>query len=469
MNKGTKINMLIEKNTANDKRRMLSDALDSGWVLDYDETYIYVEQWDNVNERYTVFRRTYDISEGNLVTFGDEKEPVVATTDFKLVEGMETDKSILTAVTAILDKYLGATKKEISVIKQFGTDTMTCVEPLYTAPLVSDGDGDMMDADTIENMVTSINKANEEGRLQSGLFHKHSTSAWSLEKAWVNPTECMIGDTLVAEGQPIAETVFHCDKAFELRKSGDIAGLSIGARAKGVVDLTKSLEELQKHQKTMEATRQIVGTHFDWDHPELTYTSAAQGGAAHMHNEPYDISKAKKATVDDLLPEEMTILKEIGEEFVSLEKHLDTSDKKTPSSSATARVGEDTSIDKQGNESTMSDTPVTREEFVALQKALAVSKAENTLMSYGFDAELNKSLAAAIADLETSETITKAFDVLIARSEEAVTKAKEAAPEADTDFQKALDQEQGEGGEPEAEVEKSFLDKIAAHQDKGAK
>lgn len=190
-----------------------------------------------------------------------------------------------------------------------------------------------------------------------------------------------------------------------------------------------------------------------------------------MQNQILDITKAKKAKVEDLLDEEVSILKEIGEEFISLEKHLGEDNKKTPSSSATARVGEDNPIDKQGNESTMSDDTVTRKEFVALQKALKVSQAENALMSYGFDAELNKSLATAIADLESAEVITQAFNVLVARGDEAVEKAKKAAPEAETDLQKALDAETGDSGESETPLDKTLLDKIAEHQDKdkGAK
>ena len=66
--------MEIDKATMNDKRRMLSDALDSGWVLDFDEEFVYFEQWDNVAERYVAFRKTYEISDGNVVTFGQERK-----------------------------------------------------------------------------------------------------------------------------------------------------------------------------------------------------------------------------------------------------------------------------------------------------------------------------------------------------------------------------------------------------------
>ena len=163
----------------------------------------------------------------------------------------------------------------------------------------------------------------------------------------------------------------------------------------------------------------------------------------------------------------MSILKEIGEEFVSLEKHLGDDNNQTPSSSSEGKVGEETKVDK-GNEKTMSENTVTRKEFEELQKALAVSKAENALMSYGFDADLNKSLATAIANLEgdDAKAVTDAFDALIARGEEAVNKAKDAQPEGETDLQKALGEEAGEGGEPEQEeVEKSLIDRIMAEQD----
>lgn len=467
--KNTSNGIEVSKTVISDKRRLLADAIHSGWLSDFDldESLVYIERWKDDDHGYRTFKHSFTMTD-TKVEIAEDGVEVVRTTDFKVVE-TDTDKSLTNKIVSVLDKYFGGSKKEVNVIKQFGDEgSMSCIEPLYSAPLKSDGDGDMMSAETIESMVVSINKANDEGRLQNGLFHKHSTGVWHLEKAWVNPTECMIGDTLVPEGQPIAKTVFTNETAFELRKNGDIAGLSIGARAKGVVDLTKSASELKALQSEPVATRELVGTHFDWDHPELTYTSRAQGGAAHMQNEALEIAKAKKASKDDLLAEEISILKEIGEEFISLEKHLGEDNNQTPSSSAEAKVGEETQVDK-GTIETMSDNTVTREEFVALQKALAVSKAENTLIGYGFEAELNKSLAEAVASIANAEVITKAFDALIARGEEAVTKAKEAAPEGETELQKTLAGEAGKTGEPEEVVEKSFLDKVMSHQDKGAK
>lgn len=456
----------------NDKRKILADALGTGWVLDFDEDYVYFEQWveDDEEHRYLAFRKTYEISDDNVVTFGKEKERVVTTTEFQAVGSTEvTEKSIKGFINNALDKYFGGSKKgDINVIKQFGDDgEMVCIEPLYTAPLQADGDGDMMNAETIEGMVNSINKANKDGRLQNGLFHKHRTRTWYLDKAWVNPTTCVIGDTVVPEGQPIAKTIFTNKAAFELRKKGEIAGLSIGARAKAFVSVSKSCKELTALQSTPRAKRQIIGTHFDWEYPELTYTSRAQGGASHMQNTVLNIDKVKKATKKDLLGEEEDILEEIGEEFVSLEKHLGVDNDQPPSSSSGGKVGEETKVYK-GTQNIMTGNTVTRQEFEELQKALNVSRAENTLMSYGFDVDLNKSLATAIASLESEDAkaVTDAFDALIVRGEEAVNKAKAAKPKAENELQKALEEETGEGGEPEQkEVEKSLIDRIMAVQD----
>lgn len=221
------------------------------------------------------------------------------------------------------------------------------------------------------------------------------------------------------------------------------------------------------------AKRKLSGVHFDWDNPELTYTSPSQGGAASLKNDAY-LFKANKAEEADLDDEQRAILKEIGEEFIPLQKSSEDNES-TPSSSDPegSKPGEETKVNK-GNKDNMSDeNMVTREEFESLQKALAVEKAVNSLTGYSFEAELSKSLASAIASLsadEDKEAITKALDTLVERGETALTKAKEDAVKPDTDLQKALDKEDGNGGTPEdAPVEKTFLQKVAEHQAKAKK
>jgi hypothetical protein len=454
----------LDKATVSDKRNLLSNAITRGWIDDFDldTNEVFISRWDDDFDKVKTFKHTFTMSE-TKVEISEEGVEVIRTTDFKEVEKSLDAPITEGTLSKFLDKYFGGSKKpDMDVIKQFGTDddAMFAIEPLYIAPGESDGHGDTMDLENITSMVESLNKANDEGRLQSGFFHKHKTDSWTLDKAWVNPVECMIGDQLVPEGQPIAKTLFTNKTAFDMRVAGDISGLSIGARFKGSVDLTKDLADIQSQP---EATRELVGVNFDWDHPELTYTSPSQGGAASLKNDAYELSKAKKATIEDLDTEQADILKGIGEEFISLEKHLGEDNNQTPSSSAEAKVGEDNQVTKGKHM-----TDVTREEFEALQKALAVSQAVNTLSGYDFEAEVNKAVAGAIAglDAEGQEAVTKAFDALVARTEAEVEKAKAAKPEDESELSKALSEEAGEGGESETPIVKSLAERAREAQDK---
>jgi hypothetical protein len=453
----------IEKATVSDQRNLLANAEKEGWITDFDldAGLVFIDRCGSDGECKT-FKHTFTMTE-TKAEISKEGVEVVRTTDFKVVEKAVEAPMTEGTLSKFLDKYFGSSKKEsIQVVKQFGSedDPMYAVEPLYVAPGEVDGHGDTMALEDIESMVESLNKANEEGRLQSGLFHKHKTDVWTLDKAWVNPVECMIGDQLVRKGQPIAKTLFTNKVAFNMRINGDIAGLSIGARAKETIDLTKDISDIQG---SPEATRQLVGVNFDWANPELTYTSPSQGGACSLKNEAYEINKAKKATIDDLDEEQASILKDIGEDFISLEKHLGEDNNQTPSSSAEAKVGEDNKVTKGTNM-----TDVTREEFEDLQKALAESLAVNALSGYNFEADVNKAMASAVAKLndEDKEAVTKALDVLVARTETEVDKAVAAKPKEDCELSKALSEEVGEGGEVEEAVEKSLAQRALDAQDK---
>jgi hypothetical protein len=467
--------MDIDKTVISDKRRLLSDAINSGWMNDFDldESVVYIERWDEDDHKYKTFKHSFTMTD-TKVDISDDSVEVIRTTDFKVVVMQDTDKGLTNKLVNVLDKYFGSSKKtDINIIKQFDDAEMVAIEPLYIAPGETDGHKHTMDLEGITSMVESLNKANDEGRLQSGLFHKHKTDVWTLDKAWVNPTECMIGDTLVPEGQPIAKTLFTSKAAYDMRIAGDIAGLSIGARAKEIQELNKDLSEIQTK---VEPTHILKGVHFDWDHPELTYTSNSQGGAASLKNEAYEINKAKKAVESDLDTEQVQILKDIGEEFISLEKHLGTGNNPTPSSSSTEASNEGETLVTKGSKD-MSENMVTRKEFVELQKALAVEKAVNSIAGYTFDTEINKAIAGAIASLNTDgqEAIMKAFDALVTRGTEAVEKAveksnAEAKPE-ESELNKALETEVGDGGEADEPVEKSLAERARDAQDKieGAK
>ena len=361
-----------------------------------------------------------------------------------------------------LDKYFGRSKvKHKNIIKQFGQEEqgeLFAIEPLYVPPGEVDGHGDVTTIEVLEYMVESLNKANDENRLQTGLFHKHHTESWYLDKAWINQEECVIGDTYVPKGQPIAKTIFTNPRLHELRVEGIIAGLSIGARG--------YREPIDKDIKPKNELKRI---HFDWDHPELTYTSQSQGGAASLMNDPFTISKALKAKEEDLDEDQVRILKEIEEDFVSLEKHFGENNGKEDSSSSgnSGVISEEGKLNK-GKQANMSEDNSHAEKIEQLEKALKASEARNEIQPFGFDKELCKSLSEQMANLTTEGmgVVIKALEQVKEKTMEISAEKSAGTKTIDNPLASALDKEAGEEGKTEEEnVEKSFLEKIMAYQD----
>ena len=226
------------------------------------------------------------------------------------------------------------------------------------------------------------------------------------------------------------------------------------------------MSELSSIQKGITATRQVKGVHFDWDFPEVTYTSPSQGGAASLLNDAY-LFKAAKAVESDLDESQASILAKIGEEFTTLQKSVDGNNP-TPSSVSTDG---DTGESKILNKESKIMTDVTREEFEELQKALAVSQAVNSIAGYAFEADLNKAVASAVATLSAEDAVSmnKAFDALVARGEVALDKAVLAAKapvEEENPLAKSLAEESGEEGEADEPVEKSLAQRAIEAQNK---
>lgn len=135
----------------------------------------------------------------------------------------------------LFDKAFGELNTSAPVIKQFNLEKMEAIEWLY--PLEEDDlHGEAMDREEIQKMVESMNKANEEGKLSPNIGHVQNTNGWYLVKAWVNETDCYIGDTFVPEGWPLAKTQFIDKSLWEARKDGRLTGLSIGARGRREIE-----------------------------------------------------------------------------------------------------------------------------------------------------------------------------------------------------------------------------------------
>jgi hypothetical protein len=234
----------IQKATEGDKRMILSNSIYDvykddmyAYLMDYDDQYVYFEAY--TEEGCKTYRDAYTF-DGTSVTFDDNPVEVVRQTEYEVVESaMSTDdddieRSLLNKMSGLLDKYFGGSNSQgpkVPVIKQFDSEQMISIEPLYIKIDDVDGVGDAYyDADTCYQMVDSLNKAISDGHIQANYFHKIMTEDFSIEKAWVNECDCMIGESLVPEGLPLVKLQFHSESAWELRKSGELMGVSIGAK-----------------------------------------------------------------------------------------------------------------------------------------------------------------------------------------------------------------------------------------------
>jgi hypothetical protein len=231
----------VEKNTDNDKRSIISSAIRSEYpevypyLMDTDDSYVYFEIY--TDEGYKTFRVNYTYSGVSAEITGNPEE-VVRLTEYRVVEeenDLTTEKGLLN----FFNKHFGGTNDSgKTVIKQFKEEEMIAIEKLYIHPDDVDGVGDTISLEDTVAMVNSLNKAIKSETLQHGLFHKHKTDAFSVVKAWVAEEDCTIGETDIREGQPLIEVKFHNETAWELRKSGELAGISIGAKATEIEELT---------------------------------------------------------------------------------------------------------------------------------------------------------------------------------------------------------------------------------------
>lgn len=375
-----------------------------------------------------------------------------------LMGSEEVENTILNKLAKLLGIAVGdpSGSSSLKLKKQFDDSTKTTTEFFYVAPNEVDGVGDIYLEEDAQPMIDSFNKAIDEGRLQSGLFHKHKTDSFTVVKAYLAEEDCTIGEFDIVKGQPLVDIQYNNPALYELRKAGEVTGPSIGARAKEIIIIEDGVEksigegEVELHKglslddlkAPIKPKRILKGINFDWPNPELTLTDPSQGGACSLKN---DIILEKSLKPNDA---QEAILKKIEEEFTPLLKAL----------------GEDnTSVDSQNQKGNDNDMSVEmQKQLDQMAQDLAISKAENKLTKYNFDEEVQADLAKAIVVGGDVEAVIKALDAMVASKEEAVTKAaEEASKTVENPVAKALSEEKGDADEAEEEVEKSLMDRLA--------
>lgn len=124
------------------------------------------------------------------------------------------------------------TKDSIPIIKQFEEEKMEVIEVLYCPPEEDDLHGERISELELRKMVDNFNE--NISTIKGNLGHVKNTEKFKPIKAWINECDCYIGETLVKEGMPLVKNKFYDKELYELRKSGVLRGVSIGAMARSV-------------------------------------------------------------------------------------------------------------------------------------------------------------------------------------------------------------------------------------------
>lgn len=406
------------------------DNLGVGYVFDYDTEYLYTRRWvydviDNEERGVSrIYRTPYSIdSEGIVSVDFDEAEIVV-------------EKSEYTVVSKLISKFFGSTKVSHKVIKQFDDKTNTVIEPLWVAYNEVDGHGDTYkNKDAVYQLVDNFEENKDS--IQKAINHEHKTECFDIVKSYVIEEECYIGDALIPALQPVV-VLKYSDKAFELRKQGKILGPSIGCYSWDAEIVKSLLDELGK--KSVEVKRTLAEFDFSEKRHHLSLTTPSAGGPASQKEWFVSLDKSM------ISKEDKALLEELGEEFTPLEKKLksESVDKTAPSTSV-QKEAQDAGVDNKtvnrGNESDMSEE--LKQEIADLRKQLKVSEVEKSLGGYALSVEVIKGLTSELVELETYETITKAFDAY----EEVVKGLKAELEEVSTKLEKALETSESEESE----------------------
>jgi hypothetical protein len=481
MNKDVIKEFTVRKTVQSDIRMILQTAIDlhyreldgyfGPYLLDFDELKkeAYFELY--TNGRFVYYMTTYTLNVNDTAAIlSDTAFEVVRKATYELIplevgkslEEATVEKTILEKVASLIDSAFGESKAapSLEVKKQFNDETFTTTEFLYVAPNTPDGVGDAYPEEDLEPMLKSFNLANEEKRLQSGLFHSHSTNGYHIDKAYAATEDYTLGIFDIKKGQPLVDLIYTNKELYQARVEGRVMGPSIGARAKEIIEVSeegveKSLgdtgelinmtkdNELDTLKSPTKVKRILKGLHFNWPNPHLSLTDPSAGGACSLLNDiiveksMMEVNKTQQAILDEIKEEFVPILKELGAGATSVTK--------------TNEEGKETDmsveLQKQLDDQAAIITKMARDN--------GIMKAHQDLGLFKLDAEIEKELAEALVDGGNGEAVLKALTAL---------KASIPAPKVEDEnlVAKALSEELGEDAEaePDTKVEKTLLEQL---------
>ena len=142
---------------------------------------------------------------------------------------MELKNKLLEAFSEFLEKAVGSTVQEQK--PETLDEEMVSYEVIYE-PFTKDAHGEWMSDKTIEKAMENFNKNLEKGIVQPNLFHLKNTEAFTIESTWIQKeldVKVIQTDEIIKAGTWVAKLKYNDADLWQLKKSGVVGGVSIGA------------------------------------------------------------------------------------------------------------------------------------------------------------------------------------------------------------------------------------------------
>ena len=134
------------------------------------------------------------------------------------------------------EKSTTSNKKSIPLLKS-ADELKREITFIYYEPNVVDTHGNWANEEVLEKACQNFNKNLASGNITTNLFHTkddngdiEETTSYEIQKSWISPTDCIIGETDVIEGTWLVKVKINNDFLWDKFLLGDVSGVSFGAK-----------------------------------------------------------------------------------------------------------------------------------------------------------------------------------------------------------------------------------------------
>lgn len=141
-------------------------------------------------------------------------------------------KSFVESLSDLIFKAFGDSSQDNTA--DVVDEEMVSYEVVYE-PFTKDAHGEWMTDKTLEKACANFNKNLEKGIVQPNLFHMQNTDAFTIESSWIQKeldVKVIQTDEVIKAGTWICKIKYNDPALWELKKSGVVGGVSIGAKGK---------------------------------------------------------------------------------------------------------------------------------------------------------------------------------------------------------------------------------------------